>query len=250
MSTPQELYIRNATDTEAKGPYGAEQLLSLAETGGLTAETLYYDATTEQWATVGSNAELMGQVFPEKKKLSLKAKEIKTLNKPDENAKAITVDEMLAAAEGRTDETADKKNPEIAMMRAAKVGMWAIILTFVVSAAGEILPGVDALMSMEPSQLVEHPLALLGAVDVVLAVLIGLGMVNLYPFVRFRAALGFGLVGFLFYVQGQHLGLIEIAVASGGLYLCTIFVSMLPVIIAAAAGVLGAAAVAWGFISQ
>ena len=71
MSTPQELYIRNATDTEAKGPYGAEQLLSLAETGGLTAETLYYDATTEQWATVGSNAELMGQVFPEKKKLKV-----------------------------------------------------------------------------------------------------------------------------------------------------------------------------------
>jgi hypothetical protein len=95
-----------------------------------------------------------------------------------------------------------------------------------------------------------HPLALLGGVDVVLAVLIGLGMVNLYPFVRFRAALGFGLLGFMFYVQGQHLGIIEIAVASGGLYLCTIFVSLLPVIIAAAAAILGMAAVAWGFISQ
>jgi hypothetical protein len=105
-------------------------------------------------------------------------------------------------------------------------------------------------MSMEPAQLVQHPLVLLGAVDVALAVLIGLGMVNLYPFVRFRAALGFGLVGFFFYMQGQHLGLIEIAVASGGLYLCTIFVNMLPVIVVAAASVLGAAAVAWGFISQ
>jgi hypothetical protein len=246
----QEIYIRNATDTEARGPYGLEQLTSLAETGGITAETLVYDATTEQWVALGSNAELMAAVFPEKKKLILKPKEIKTLNKPDENAKAITVDDMLAAAEGRTADTAGKKDPEIAMMRAAKVGMWAIILTFVVSAAGEVLPGVDALMSMDPGQLVAHPFALLGAVDVVLAVLIGLGMMSLYPFVRFRAALGFGLMGFMFYVQGQHVALIEIAIGSGGLYLCTIFVSLLPVVIASAAGVLGMAAVAWGFISQ
>ena len=246
----QEIYIRNATDTEAKGPYGVEQLVSLAETGGITAETLIYDATTEQWVTLGSNAELMAAIYPEKKKLLLKAKEIKTLNKADENAKAITVDDMLAAAEGRTDETSDKKNPEIAMMRAAKIGMWAAIFTFVVSAAGEILPGVDALMSLDPEQLIQHPLVLLGAVDVVLAVLLGLGMVNLYPFVRFRAALGFGLLGFIFYVQGHPVNLIEIAVASAGLYLCTICVSLLPVIIAAAAGILGAAAVAWGFISQ
>jgi hypothetical protein len=246
----QEIYIRNATDTEARGPYGMEQLTSLAETGGITAETLVYDATTEQWVALGSNAELMAAVFPEKRKLILKAKEIKTLNKSDENAKAITVDDMLAAAEGRTADTAGKRDPEIAMMRAAKVGMWAIIFTFVLSAAGELLPGVDALMSMDPGQLVAHPLVLLGAVDVVLAVLLGLGMVSLYPFVRFRAALGFGLMGFMFYVQGQHMPLIEIAVASGGLYLCTIFVNLLPVVIASAAGVLGTAAVAWGFISQ
>src|SRR5882762_4188400 len=140
----QEIYIRNESDTEAKGPYGLEQLTSLAETGGITAETLIYDAATEQWVTLGSNAEMMAAVFPEKKKLNLKAKEIKTLNKPDEGAKAITVDDMLAAAEGRTDETADKKNPEAAMMRAAKVGMWGAILALAVSAAGEILPSVDA----------------------------------------------------------------------------------------------------------
>jgi hypothetical protein len=246
----QEIYIRNATDTEARGPYGLEQLTSLAETGGITAETLVYDATTEQWVTLGSSAELMAAVFPEKKKLILKAKEIKTLNKPDENAKAITVDDMLAAAEGRTADTAGKKDPEIAMMQAAKIGMWAIILTFVVSAAGEVLPGVDALMSMDPGQLVARPLAILGAVDVVFAVLLGLGMVSLYPLVRFRAALGFGLMGFMFYVQGQHVALIEIAIGSAGLYLCTIFVSLLPVVIASAAGLVGMAAVAWGFISQ
>lgn len=246
----QEIYVRNETDTEAKGPYGVEQLVSLAETGGITAETLVYDATTEQWITLGSNAELMAAVFPEKKKLNLKAKEIKTLNKPDENAKAITVDDMLAAAEGRTDETSDKKNPEIAMMRAAKVGMWSAILALVVSAAGEILPGTDALMSLEPDQIIAHPLVLLGALDVFLAVMLGLGMTSLYQVVRFRAALGFGLVGFMFYAQGLSLPLIEVAIGSAGLYLCTILTSLLPVIIAAAAAVVGLGAVAWTFISS
>jgi hypothetical protein len=245
----QEIYVRNATDTEAKGPYGIEQLVSLAETGGITAETLIYDAAAEQWVTLESNAELMAAVFPEKKKLILKPKEIKTLNKPDQDAKAITVDEMLAAAEGRTDDTADKKDPEIAMLRAARVGMWGAIAILVLSAAGEILPSTDALMSLEPDQIIAHPLVLLGALDVFLAVMLGLGVSAFYPMVRFRAALGFGLLGFMFYAQGLSLPLIELAVGSAGLYLCTIFTSLLLVVIAAAAGVAGLGAVAWGLIS-
>lgn len=245
----QEIYIRNETDTEARGPYGIEQLVSLAETGGITAETLVYDATAEQWVALGSKPELMAEVFPEKKKLSLKAKEIKTLNKPDENAKAITVDDMLAAAEGRTDETSDKKNPEGAMMRATRVGMWAAIVALLASAAGEILPSTDALMSMELDQIIAHPLVVLGVVDGIFAVLLVLGMSSIYPLLRFRAAFGLGLVGLMFYTQGLSLPLIELAVGSVGLYLCTIFTSMLPVAIAAATGVAGLGAVAWGFIS-
>lgn len=249
MATP-EIYIRNETDTEARGPYGIEQLVSLAETGGITAETLIYDATAEQWVALSTNAELMAQVFPEKKKLNLKAKEIKTLNKPDANAKAITVDDMLAAAEGRTDETSDKKNPEGAMLRATRVGMWAAILALLASAAGEILPSTDALLSAELDQIIAHPLVVLGVVDGIFAVLLILGMSNIYPLLRFRAAFGFGLVGFMFYTQGLNLPLIEIAVGAAGLYLCTIFTSLLPVTIAAAAGVIGLGAVAWGFIAS
>ena len=246
----QEIYIRNASDTEARGPYNTEQFTSLAETGGVTPETLIYDAPSEQWVALSTQAELMAIAFPEKKKLLLKAKEIKTLNKPDEHAKAITVDDMLAAAEGRTDDTADKKDPEIAMARAARIGMWAAIVTFIAAAAGEILPGTDAIMSMDPAKIMAHPLVVLGGIDLVFAVLLGLGMSSLYPLVRFRAALGFGLLGFMFYAQGEHLPFIEVAVGSAGLYLCTIFVSLLPVLIAAASGILGMAAVAWTFLSQ
>lgn len=246
----QEIYIRNENDTEARGPFNLEQVSSLAEAGQVTAETLVYDASTEQWVALSANAELMAAVFPEKRKLVLKAKEFKTLNKPDENAKAITVNDMLAAAEGRTDDTKGKADPEVAMMRAAKVGLIGATVTLLAAAAGEILPATDALMSMDAAKIMAHPLVLLGLIDVVLAVFLGLGMSSLYSVVRFRAAAGLGLTGFIFYAQGMSIPLVETVIGSSGLYLCTVFVSLVPVIVAAVAGVGGMGALAWYFLSH
>jgi hypothetical protein len=246
----QEIYIRNETETEARGPFNIEQISSLAEAGQVTAETLVYDATTEQWVALSANPDLLAAVFPEKRKLVLKAKEIKTLNKPDENAKAITVNDMLAAAEGRTDDTQGKSDPEIAMMRAAKIGMIGATVTLIAAAAAEILPATEALTSMDPAKIMAQPLVVLGVLDVILAVLLGLGMSSIYSFVRFRAALGLGLMGFMFYAQGLSVPLLEVAVGATGLYLCTVFVSMIPVVVAAAAGVGGMGMLAWYFLSN
>ena len=246
----QEIYLRNATDTEARGPFDLEQLSSLADAGQVTAETLIYDAVAEQWLALGTNAELMAAVFPEKRKLSLKAKEIKTLNNPDENARAITVDDMLAAAEGRTDDTSDKKDPEIAMMRAAKVGMWCLIATLVISAAGAILPNTGAILSGEPGRIFAQPIILLGFLDVGLAIMLGLGMVSLYPFVRFRAALGLGFLGFGFFAHGLPLPVTLVALGAAGLYLCTVFVRMLPVLLSAGAALGGYGALTWYLLSH
>jgi hypothetical protein len=246
----QEIYIRNETETEARGPFNIEQISSLAEAGQVTAETLVYDATTEQWVALSANPDLLAAVFPEKRKLVLKAKEIKTLNKPDENAKAITVNDMLAAAEGRTDDTQGKSDPEIAMMRAAKIGMIGATVTLIAAAAAEILPATEALTSMDPAKIMAQPLVIFGVLDLILAVLLGLGMSSIYSFVRFRAALGLGLMGFMFYAQGLSVPLLEVAVGATGLYLCTVFVSMVPVIVAAAAGVGGMGMLAWYFLSN
>ena len=245
----QELYIRNETDTEARGPFTAQQLADLGEAGQVTAETLIYDASTEQWVALSANTELMTLVFPEKKKLSLKAKEIKTLNKPDDGAKPITVNDMLDAAEGRTDDTKGKSDPQIDMLRAAKVGMIGAIVTCVAAAAAEILPGTEALTSMDPAKLLAQPLVLLGVLDVLFAVLLGLGMTTLYPIVRFRAALGLGLMGFMFYAQSMPTALMAAAAGSAGLYLCTVFVHMIPVIVAALAGIGGMGMLAWQMLA-
>ena len=245
-----EIYIRNSNETEARGPFNVDQVSSLADAGQVTAETLVYDPTTEQWVALGDNANLMAAVFPEKKKLILKAKEIKTLNQREENAKAITVNDMLAAAEGRTEDTLGKADPQIAMMRAAKIGMLGATLALLAAAAGEILPGTEALMSMDPAKLIAQPLVLLGVLDIILTVLLALGMASLYPLVRFRAALGLGLLGFMFYSQGMNMLLLHVAVGSVGLYLCTVVVSVIPAILVAAAGIAGMGTLSWYFLSH
>lgn len=250
MATQQELYIRNATETEARGPFNVQQVADLAEAGQVTAETLVYDATTEQWVALNTSPELMASIFPEKKKLTLKAKDIKTLNKPDDAAKPISVNDMLDAAEGRTSDTRGKADPQIAMARAAKIGMIGAIGALVAAAAGEILPGVDALMSMAPDKLLAQPLVILGLVDLILAVLLALGMTSLYPLIRFRAALGLGLLGFTFYAQGQTPSLIAASAGSAGLYLCTVFVQIAPALVAAIAAIGGMGALGWFLLTS
>lgn len=236
----QEFYIRNATETEARGPYNLEQITSLAETGQVTPDTLYYDAGTEQWVSIGNNIEVKAVIFPEKKKLGVK-KDVKvaTLNKESENAAPITVNDMLAAAEGKTADTKDKSDIAIAMGRCAKIGMWSCVVGLLLAAAAQILPHADLVAAMDPAKIVTQPLVILGLVDVVLALLLALGVVSLYPFVRFRAALGLGFFGFIFWTQGHPAPLLAVTAGSVGLYLCTIVLSYLPTFIAAALTLLG-----------
>jgi hypothetical protein len=246
----EEIYIRSESETEARGPFNLEQLVSLADTGQVTAETLFYDATTEQWSAIGSNEELMAEILPQRKKLKIKTKsKLTLLNEEGDSSPPITVDEMLAAAEGRTAETASKQDPTIAMARAAAIGRWAVILMFLLCAAGELLPAADAVMTMDPMKMLPYPLVLIGAIDLVLATLLGLGVISLYPFVRFRAALGLGFIGFIFWTQGHVTPLLALAGGSLGLYTSTIFVTYLPVFMAAALGLAGLGAVSWFLIS-
>ena len=101
----QEFYIRNASETEARGPFNHEHMVSLAENGQITKETLYYDAGTEQWVALETNAAVCAIIFPQKVALKLKAKTkttFKTLNVADANAAPISVVNLVAAADGRT----------------------------------------------------------------------------------------------------------------------------------------------------
>jgi hypothetical protein len=167
----------------------------------VTLETLWYDPAVEDWALIGSSDELKGAIFPEKRKLRMKAKEALPQPKSSDSLAPITVEEMLAGAEGRTEETKDKIDPAIMQAQAARIGMWSAVVCLVLAAAGEILPGADAIAAMDVNKILSQPLVFLGGIDLFVAVMLGLGVLSFYPLVRFRAALGLGLFGFVFFVQ-------------------------------------------------
>ncbi|HWZ93856.1 MAG TPA: hypothetical protein VNW30_01560 [Opitutaceae bacterium] len=236
----QEFYIRNAGATEARGPFTSEQLSSLAEAGQVGLDTLYYESTSEKWIPVGANVDLKNTLFPEKRKLTVKAKtNVSTLNVEKEDQAPITINDMLDAAEGRTEDTKHAKDPAISRGRAAKIGLYACTLFLLIAAASEALPSINELLALDTNKILGQPLVFLGALDLVLALLLLLQMVTLYPLVRFRAALGLGFIGFLFWVHGETPPLMAVAAGSLGLYFSTIFLDFMVLGIAVGLGLAG-----------
>jgi hypothetical protein len=249
MATTQEFYIREASENEARGPFNMEQLVSLAETGQVTVETLWYDPAVESWAVIGTNDNLKEALFPEKRKLRMKVREAIPTQKQGDALAPITVEDMLAGAEGKTAETKDKADPEILQAHAARIGMWSAVACLVLLAAGEVLPVADSIAAMDMKKVLDQPLVFLGGADLFMAVMLGLGVVSLYPIIRFRAAVGLGLFGFVYFAQGTPMPVLAVAGASVGLYFTTIFVDMLPVLVVSALGVLGSAGIAYFMLS-
>ena len=236
----QEYYVRGVDDTEARGPFTVEQLITLGETGQIAAETLFYDSATEQWSTISSNEQLKEAVFPQKKKLSFKPREaIQDLNIQKEDHRAITVEQILAAAEGRTEETKDMRSRVDAQHRAARIGLYSGLIIFLLSTAALLLPNIETVSTFDPVSIAKQPLLLLGLVDLACSVLLGLEVVNAYPFIRFRAAFGLGFLSVIFWSQGHPHVAMAIVVGSVGMYFCTVFVSYVPVITSALLGLAG-----------
>ena len=236
----QEYFVRGMNDTEARGPFTVEQLVTLGETGQIDAETLFYDAATEQWASISSNEQLREAIFPQKKKLGFKPKDaIEDLNVRKDEHRAITVEQILAAAEGRTVETKDMRARIEAQHQAARIGMLAGLVIFLLSSAALLLPYIDVVSTFDPVSIAKQPLILLGLVDLACAVLRGLEVINAYPFIRFRAAVGLGFLSVIFWSQGHPHVVMAIVVGSVGMYFCTVFVSYAPVITSALLGLAG-----------
>jgi hypothetical protein len=247
---PQEIYIRNASDTEARGPFILEQLTSLAENEQVTRETVFYDTEKEEWVAIGDDPEMEAAVYPERKKLQLGVeREINALNLGDESAPPIDVTDMLAAAEGRSADTKDKADPSEALARAAKIGMHCATVTLFISGAALLAPSVDLIVGGDYMGLLGQPFAILGAIDMLLFLVLMLQAVAVYPFVRFRAALGAGFLGLLFYAQGDSTTALAAVAGSIGIYFSTVFTNLFGVALAALLGIGGMSFFAYAIIT-
>lgn len=238
----QEFYIRKEGDEDSRGPFTLEQLASLIEAGQIDRQTFYYDSLAEKWVEIQSNPELIATLFPTKKKLSVRQKEAgATINfKANEDEKPITVEDMLAAAEGNTEETRGKRNRTEDRERAAHWGMRSLGLMFLASAAGLLVNNMDRIQTLEFVDLITTPEILFGVTDLLIAVFLFLEVTTVYSFVRLRAAVGLGFFAFyLGVLPDQRPALAALVIGSIGAFILTLVTNIWAVVLCALLGLAG-----------
>jgi len=256
----EEYFIRGPEEETARGPYGIDELLTLAEAGKLDEEFYYFDPRMESWAMIRTNPELKLKIFPEKKKLSLRKKteeEIGSLNLDEAHSEPVRVEEMLAAAEGHTEETKYVRQKQLWQERTASLSVPLLGIMLVVSALSVLYPSwsiINAIMTEQEGAwqlLFQQPVVLLGALDLIMGIFLFLNATEVYPLIRFRAAIGAGFFSVIYissYVNGDPQGfwMAISSLAFGlGLYICTLTLNFPLMVTSAAVGLAGALGIAW-----
>ena len=117
-----------------------------------------------------------------------------------------------------------------------------------VSAAGLLMPSIEEIVGFDWQTLIETPCVYFGFVDLFLAFALVLGATTVYPIIRFRAALGIGFLGIIFWCIPGTVDLVPIITLTAGaigLYLSTIFVSYFALALASSIGLAGMMAFAY-----
>jgi hypothetical protein len=247
-----EFYIRAPGAEEARGPFDEEKMSSLVGAGQITLETEFYDEAKSAWVAVGESATMIALLFPEKKKLGLKHDhdDIQFLNKPEETTgPAITISQMLAAAEGESKETKYLKEAQKKQDKAAAMAMPVLTVMMVLSGLSNVLPRyavlIAAVIKHQFVPLLQDPFAIVGFFDFFLAVCLFLNVLTIFPLVRFRAMVGLGYFCVYYWSLGDPRGLVASICAGLGVFVCTITLNLYLMIIFAVLGVLGMGSLAY-----
>jgi hypothetical protein len=248
-----EFYICQVKGGEIRGPFDEEQMTSLADAGKITMDTFVADETKSFWVEVKESEELKAFLFPVRKKIGLK-KSVETesyqqLNNPeDEGKEGVTVEQMLAAAEGHTMDTKHLKDTQKHIDRAASLSMPVLAVMMLLSGLANSLPhypDIVDLFSGKYEGVLHHPFALVGLFDFLLALGLFLNVFSLFPMVRFRAMLGLGFFLFTYWSLGDTTGMIAAVCAGLGLFICTMTLNLYVMIAFALVGVGGMGYLAW-----
>jgi len=244
-----EYYIRQPEEPEARGPYTLDKLKDLVEKNKADRDTLYYDENQEEWINVLENADLRDGLFPDKQHLSLKAKEVAdSLNTPDAGGGRLTVDEMLAAAEGKTEDTRHLKKRETNMERAASLSLPALGVMMLLSAVSNLYPSIDLIQLIRDEKdymlILQEPILIVGVIDAFLALCCFLSVTDAFPIVRFRVMLGLGYFGYINWAWGELPQLFAVIAACLGAYIATLTLNLYLMVLAILLGILGMGALA------
>ncbi|MBC2608217.1 hypothetical protein [Pelagicoccus albus] len=137
-------------------------------------------------------------------------KEKRKLKKDEEQEKPSKLDvtQMLAQAEGRTADPSGK-SPREKQAAVAFFGLRFLTLFFLCSALAMGYLEKDLVMTADALVMVKSPYLILGAFDLIMVVVLILQVTEIYPLLRFRAAIGAGLLTLLFWASSDPILLIS-----------------------------------------
>jgi hypothetical protein len=232
-----DYYIRERDSEEARGPYTVGKLATLVESGQISRETLYFDEEKSAWLSIGDSTGLAQSLFPERRKLTLRTatssdsadtkvvKETHSAEVVETEKPGPQIDEMLAAADGRTEDTRHLKRRQRSAEAAARYLCPMLGLAFVMSAFSLLYPNLDALQKIlaeqQWSELKGVPFVWVGMVDLFIALCCFLAVAEIFRFIRFRAALGLGFGAYVGWAAGDMQYLLAMVVAMAGVWIAT-----------------------------
>ena len=229
-----DFYIRTPENDHSRGPFDVDKLQSLAGAGQVTENTLYYDEEHEEWRPIALNESLKAAVFPERKRLSLAVEkpaadptaEEKPAEAPDDDEEKVDVRELLAAADGETEETHHLKEGRESEEKSTAAAPMGLALAMALSGIFLLFPhfGVmqDAFGENALLDLLGFPFLLVAFFDLVLAVALALGVTEVYPYVRGRAMIGLGFGVYLGYAIQSPVLMLVFFLAGVGTFCATL----------------------------
>ena len=245
-----DYYIRTPDREESRGPFDASQLMTLAEAGQITENTLHYDETKEEWVPIALNEVLKAEVFPEREKLALKINQSKEAPaEANEEQEGLNVTDMLAAAERDSDETRHLKKKEESFHKAAALSTSSLGLMMLLSAVTLLAPHFtiinDAISGESVTTILNYPFIVVGLFDFIMATFLFLAVTEIYQVIRGRAMLTLGFGIYVGWALGDPIILIASAAAGFGIFYASISKSYSMMIVSIALGVSGNAALAY-----
>lgn len=247
-----DYYIRTPEQDESRGPFNISKLLTLAEAGQVTENTLYYDEEKEEWIPIALNEELKAQVFPKSESLKLRIgesseDEISSDDSTDDGG--IDVKNLLKAAEADTEETRHLKRSQKSFERAVALASMTLGLMMILSSISFFIPHLDAIQGAvnegNYANLVNYPFLLVGIFDLVMAVLLLLSVTEVYPLIRGRSMLGFGFGVYVGWALGDPLIMLAFGLGGAGVFLATISQRLSLMILSIVMGIGGNGALAF-----
>lgn len=240
-----EYYIRQPDSEDARGPFDLQKIADLVEAKQADKTTLYYDEEQDDWLPVWENIQMREVLFPEKKSLSLKAKEAVKNPLNVDNLPEVSVNSMLAAAEGTSKETKHLKAKQKSLSKAGSVSLPAIsvmLLFLTVTSVFADQRGIAEIWdTFDLTLFFTYPSLIFALFDGFAILCCLLGATEIYPFIRARALIALGYFGYTFWAWQDFPKFILMATSCLALYLCTISRSFVIISIIAIIGIIAAA---------